>query len=109
MNYLEIESLDQIQESSLITLWTQVQEQLKNNLTSFALPMQQVNFPPLDLKKTVLTLKVKNLNYEGIDEYLDPKLRADLLDFRLKKQSAQVGELLSQLEKSDENQLHTFG
>jgi hypothetical protein len=66
-------------------------------------------FPSLDPKKTVLTLKVKHLDYEKIDEALAPELRNQLSDFRLKKTSEKVDDLLSQLEKPDGDALQTFG
>jgi hypothetical protein len=67
------------------------------------------DFPSLDPKKTVLTLKVKHLDYEKIDEALAPELRTQLFDFRLKKTSEKVDDLLSQLEKPDGDALQTFG
>jgi hypothetical protein len=67
------------------------------------------HFPPLDAKKTVLTLKVKHLDYEKIDEALAPELRTQLSDFRLKKTSAKVDDLLLQLQKPDSDALQTFG
>lgn len=108
ISYLESEPLGQMQNQQLELLWQQIQQETRDNLTSFVFPLKDFVVPTLDLKKTILTLKVKKLDYEQIDEILDPGLRTQLSDFRLKKPSAKVGDLLSQLEKPDENQLQTF-
>lgn len=108
INYLESEPLAEIKENQLQDLYIQIQDQTKKSLTSPFFPLVQFSVPALDLKKTVLTLKVKQLEYEKIDEILDPQLRIQLSDFRLKKTSAQVKDLLSQLEQPDKNALQTF-
>jgi hypothetical protein len=42
-------------------------------------------------------LKVKNLDFDKIDEVLDPALREKITDFRLKKDIQQVNDLLEKL------------
>lgn len=109
LNYIELEPEFAVSDQQIQQQYSDTIEQLKKNLSSSHFPMGEFVVPDLDLKKTVLTLKVKQLDYEQIDEVLAPELRSQLSDFRLKKASAQVKDLLSQLERPDEHQLQTFG
>lgn len=109
INYLESELTSTLQASDLQSLYLQIQSQTEKNLTSSSFSLLHCDFPSLDPKKTVLTLKVKHLDYEKIDEALAPELRTQLFDFRLKKTSEKVDDLLSQLEKPDGDALQTFG
>jgi hypothetical protein len=61
------------------------------------LKLEEFQVPELSLNDISLTLKVKNLDYDRIDEVLDPKLREKLTDFRLKKDSSQMNDLLEKL------------
>ncbi len=110
VNYFELEPTAVCDEAALIRLSNEIIKQTESLLT--ASPYYQgmiCEYPELDLKKTILTLKVKNLDYEKIDEVLAPELRSQLSDFRLKKTSAKVDDLLLQLEKPDGEALQTFG
>ncbi len=109
INYLESEPTSTLQASDLQTLYLQIQSQTEQNLNPPTFPLIDCHFPSLDPKKTVLTLKVKHLDYEKIDEALAPELRTQLSDFRLKKTSAKVDDLLLQLQKPDSDALQTFG
>ena len=83
--------------------------QFRQNLTVFLnIPIVE-SFILRDFTEFVsLTLKVKDLDYDKIDEVLDPKLREKLTDFRLKKDSSQMNDLLEKLWKPDEEKLQSF-
>lgn len=109
INYFELETKELVDEQFLSTFFENLIQQTKKNLVST--PFYQgsyCEYPELDLKKTILTLKVNQLDYEHLDQWIAPELRTQLLDFRLKKSSAQVKDLLVQLEKPDQDQLQTF-
>jgi hypothetical protein len=53
-------------------------------------------------------LKVKKLDYDEIDSVMDPKLRTELSDFRLKRNTTQVNDLLEKLKRPGEDELQTF-
>jgi hypothetical protein len=59
--------------------------------------LDEFKIPELSVNNVSLTLKVKDLDYDKIDEVLDPKLREKLTDFRLKKDSSQMNDLLEKL------------
>jgi hypothetical protein len=59
--------------------------------------LKDFNIAPLNIKDVSLTLKVKNLDFDKIDEVLDPALREKITDFRLKKDIQQVNDLLEKL------------
>lgn len=110
VNYFELEPTAICDESTLIRFSNEIIKQTEAALT--ASPYYQgmfCEYPELDFKKTILTLKVKHLDYEKIDEVITPELRSQLSDFRLKKSSAKVDDLLLQLEKPDGEALQTFG
>ena len=63
----------------------------------------------LNLKKTTLNLKVEQLNYDQVNSVIDDQLREQLADFRLKKSTKKVNDLLEKLETPDKDSLLTFG
>lgn len=110
LNYLEVEESHKVEPQLLKSQFQQYALALKNNLSSSSFfNLDEFMVSDLDLARTVLTLRVEELNYDQIDELLVPELRKQLSDFRLKKNTKQVWDLLTQLEKPDESQLQTFG
>ena len=65
--------------------------------------------PSLELKKTVVSLKVAQLDYEKVSDNIDDELRMSLADFRLKKSTQKVDDLLQKLQRPEEDALQTFG
>ena len=55
----------------------------------------------LDLKNVSLSLSVERLQYDNIDELVEPKLQQSLQDVQLKKDTKSTEKLLEQLEKPD--------
>jgi len=56
-----------------------------------------------------LNLKVEQLNYDQVNSVIDDQLREQLSDFRLKKSTKKVNDLLEKLETPDKDSLLTFG
>ena len=109
VHYLEMENINQTSSENITSLYNQCTQKLKQILkSSTILKLDKFEAPELDITKVILTLKVKELNYDNIDEVLDPKLKEKLSDFRLKKDSAQLNNLLEKLRKPDEEKLQTF-
>lgn len=99
-----------VEKSDFLALYQQISDQFQANLaTSLVFPLKSFENPALDLKKTIVSLKVSVLDYEKVDEVIDPELRTALSDFRLKKSTQKVDDLLEKLQKPDENALQTFG
>ncbi|MDR0859972.1 MAG: hypothetical protein LBO09_03125 [Candidatus Peribacteria bacterium] len=63
----------------------------------------------IDLKAVVLSLRVDELNYQEMDRFIAPELQHQLSDVKLKKQQANVEDLLQKLQKPDESSLQGFG
>lgn len=110
INYLQMEGEKRVEKSDFLALYQQVSDQLKVNLEGNAtFPLVSFENPSLDLRKTIVSLKVPLLDYEKVDEVIDEELRMSLSDFRLKKSTQKVDDLLEKLQKPDENALQTFG
>ncbi len=110
INYFELETKELVNEQLLSNFFETLIQQTKKNLVSTTFyDGIYCEYPEINIKKTILTLKVNQLDYEKVDQWISPELRTQLLDFRLKKSSAQVKDLLTQLEKPNQDQLQTFG
>ena len=55
----------------------------------------------LDLKNVSLSLSVEKLQYDNMDEFVEPKLQQSLQNVQLKKDTKSTEKLLQQLEKPD--------
>jgi outer membrane usher protein FimD/PapC len=55
----------------------------------------------LDLKNVSLSLSVEKLQYDNMDEFVEPKLQQSLQNVQLKKDTKSTEKLLEQLEKPD--------
>ena len=55
----------------------------------------------LDLKNVSLSLSVEKLQYDNMDEFVEPKLQQSLQNVQLKKDTKSTEKLLEQLEKTD--------
>lgn len=109
LHYLEMENINVTNKENLQSLYRQYTDQTKQILDSSSLlALKDFEVPELDIKKVVLTLKVKELNFDKIDEVLDPKLREQLTDFRLKKDTAHMNNLLEKLWRPEEEKLQSF-
>ena len=92
------------------SIYGQYTQQLKTILSSSSqLKLNDFEVPELNINDISLTLKVKELDFNKIDEVLSPALREKLTDFRLKKDTKQVDDLIEKLWRPDEEKLQTFG
>ena len=55
----------------------------------------------LDMKNVSLSLSVEKLQYDNMDEFVEPKLQQSLQNVQLKKDTKSTEKLLEQLEKPD--------
>lgn len=109
VNYLQLEEEKKVEKSDFDLLYQQISDQLRANLeTSSVFPLDVFENSPLELKKTIVSLKVPQLDYEKISENIDDDLRMSLADFRLKKSTQKVDDLLQKLQKPDETTLQSF-
>ena len=109
INYLQLEEEKKVEKSDFDLLYQQISDQLRANLeTSSVFPLDVFENSPLELKKTIVSLKLPQLDYEKISENIDDELRMSLADFRLKKSTQKVDDLLQKLQKPDETTLQSF-
>ena len=109
LHYIETENIWATNEETIVSIYNQYTQKLKTILeSSNNIILKDFNIAPLNIKDVSLTLKVKNLDFDKIDEVLDPALREKITDFRLKKDIQQVNDLLEKLWKPDEEKLQTF-
>ena len=109
INYLDMEQTWVVSYKDVESLYSQYTQNLKNIFVKdWIFKLDVFDVPQLDIKKTVLSLKVKKLDYDEIDSVMDPKLRTELSDFRLKRNTTQVNDLLEKLKRPGEDELQTF-
>ena len=109
IHYIETENIWATNEEQLNSIYRQYTQNLKSIFEgSNSIKLEEFQVPELSINDISLTLKVKNLDYDKIDEVLDPSLREKLTDFRLKKDSSQMNDLLEKLWKPDEEKLQSF-
>jgi len=89
-------------------------EEIKNinqaNKGYFQSPSRDITFKEdqkINLEHIALTLQVEQIDYDKIDEVIDPELRKTCKDIRLKKSAENLDELLSSF-KVDSSQLAWF-
>jgi hypothetical protein len=73
----------------------------------FQSPSRDITFTgdqKINLENIALTLQVEQIDYDKIDEVIDPELRKTCKDIRLKKSAENLDELLSSF-KVDSSQL----
>lgn len=110
INYLQMEGEKKVEKSDLDLLYQQLSDQLKSNLQSSSVfSLDCFENPALELKKTVVSLKVPQLDYEKVADNIDDDLRMSLSDFRLKKTTQKVDDLLQKLKNPGEESLQSFG
>lgn len=110
LHYIETENIWATNEENMQSIYRQYTQQLKTILSSSSqLKLNDFEVPELNINDISLTLKVKELDFNKIDEVLSPALREKLTDFRLKKDAKQVDDLIEKLWRPDEEKLQTFG
>ncbi len=109
IHYIETENVLATNEEQIQSIYRQYTNNIKTIFeSSNILKLNEFEVPDLSIKDVSLTLKVKQLDYDKIDDVLDPKLREIITDYRLKKDSQQMKDLIEKLWKPDEEKLQTF-
>lgn len=109
IHYIETENIWITNENRINSIYEQYTNKLKINFqSSKLLKLEEFEVPEINIKDISLTLKVKQLDYDKIDEVLDKNLREKIIDYRLKKDSKHMNELIEKLWKPDEEKLQTF-
>ena len=109
IHYIETENVWATNEEQIQSIYRQYTNNIKTIFeSSNILKLNEFEVPDLSIKDVSLTLKVKQLDYDKIDDVLDPKLREIITDYRLKKDSQQMKDLIEKLWKPDEEKLQTF-
>ena len=109
IHYIETENVWVTNEEQIQSIYRQYTNNIKTIFeSSNILKLNEFEVPDLSIKDVSLTLKVKQIDYDKIDDVLDPKLREMITDYRLKKDSQQMKDLIEKLWKPDEEKLQTF-
>lgn len=110
VNYLQLDGEKKVEKSDFDLLYQEMSDQLRNNLASSNIfLLDKFENGALDLRKTVVSLKVAQMDYEKVSDNIDDELRMSLADFRLKKSTQKVDDLLQKLQRPEEDALQTFG
>ena len=104
VNYLQLDGEQKVEKSDFDLLYQEISDQLRNNLASSNIfLLDKFENAALDLRKTVVSLKVAQLDYEKVSDNIDDELRMSLADFRLKKSTQKVDDLLQKLQRPEED------
>ena len=93
------QSYQAISDKDILLHWKNLQN--SDNLKGgwFNVDMKHKN--ALDVKNVSLSISVEKLQYDNLDEYVEPNLQQSLQDIQLKKDRKSTEKLLEQLEKPD--------
>ena len=93
------QSFQAISENDIISHWKSLQNSDNFKDASFTV---ETNYKDnLDMKNVSLSLSVEKLQYDNMDEFVEPKLQQSLQNVQLKKDTKSTEKLLEQLEKPD--------
>lgn len=109
VNYLELTAEKQLSIDFLYDFFAQLQSDFETYFASEVWKQPTFYFEKLELVKTILHLKVEQMNYEHLEDYGDPTLFQSLKDYKLKKQSKRMQDLLDDLDRPDQDALSRFG
>lgn len=102
-----IKTKETLNETALLDRLKTINE---TNKSYFSSPARNINFKEdiqQNIKNISLTLNVEHIDYDKIDEVITPQLRASCKDIRLKKDMANIDNLLKTFKVSDD-QLNSF-
>ncbi len=91
-------------------LYEEIKHINKINKEYFQSPLRNISFQEdknINIKDITLTLQVEQIDYDKIDEIIEPELRKTCKDLKLKKKTENIDKLLSNF-KIDSNQLSWF-
>ncbi len=93
------QSFQAISENDIISHWTSLQN--SDNFKDASFTVETNYNDSLDMKNVSLSLTVEKLQYDNMDEFVEPKLQQSLQNVQLKKDTKSTEKLLEQLEKPD--------
>jgi len=102
--YILIESTEKIDKNTLKLKIDEIIQENKNNFEKNDL--WKIKFEdnhPENLENISLSIKVQDINYEKMDDYIDQDLMTEIKDIKLKKNLQSVGELLKDFSISTDN------
>ncbi len=93
------QSFQAISENDIISHWKSLQN--SDNFRGASFTVEANYKDSLDMKNVSLSLSVEKLQYDNMDEFVEPKLQQSLQNVQLKKDTKSTEKLLEQLEKPD--------
>jgi len=93
------QSFQAISENDILSHWKSLQN--SDNFKDASFTVETNYKDSLDMKNVSLSLSVEKLQYDNMDEFVEPKLQQSLQNVQLKKDTKSTEKLLQQLEKPD--------
>ena len=93
------QSFQAISENDILSHWKSLQN--SDNFKNVSFTVETNYKESLDMKNVSLSLSVEKLQYDNMDEFVEPKLQQSLQNVQLKKDTKSTEKLLEQLEKPD--------
>lgn len=93
------QSFQAISENDILLHWKSLQN--SDNFQDASFTVERNYKDRLDMKNVSLSLSVEKLQYDNMDEFVEPKLQQSLQNVQLKKDTKSTEKLLEQLEKPD--------
>ena len=93
------QSFQAISENDILSHWKSLQN--SDNFKDASFTVETNYKDSLDMKNVSLSLTVEKLQYDNMDEFVEPKLQQSLQNVQLKKDTKSTEKLLEQLEKPD--------
>ena len=93
------QSFQAISENDILLHWKSLQN--SDNFQDASFTVETNYKDSLDMKNVSLSLSVEKLQYDNMDEFVEPKLQQFLQNVQLKKDTKSTEKLLEQLEKPD--------
>lgn len=101
------QSFQAISENDILSHWKSLQN--SDNFKDASLTVEANYKDNLDMKNVSLSLSVEKLQYDNMDEFVEPKLQQELQNVQLRKNTKSNEKLLEQLEKPDLAGEQSFG
>ena len=101
------QSFQAISENDILSHWKSLQN--SDNFKDASLTVEANYKDNLDMKNVSLSLSVEKLQYDNMDEFVEPKLQQELQNVQLRKNTKSNEKLLEQLEKPDLAEEQSFG
>ncbi len=102
---------DLITKDSLSQVFDQVYSEYKSffDSDSFVFQFDDIDYQDLDLHKLNLILKLDNIDYWKIDEYVDENMVDSLGDIQIQKETMKINKITDLMEKSNRDLQNSIG